>query len=285
MGLVIAEISYTNILPLFYSIDRDRLIKDGCKFIPKIPSKLNEAMANGTVDVGGISSFAYGEHIEEYVLLPNLSVSSPKEVGSIFLFSKVPITELNGKSIGLTSSSSTSVNLLRILLKKYYDLDPLYETMDPDYKTMMEKHDACLLIGDDAILTLWHANENIHRYDLGELWEHFTGYPMTFAVVAVRKDAWEKEPELLEILFEEFQSSKQAVIENQFEEMIKDIREKMGGSKSFWDNYFSGLNYDLTVRHIEGLHLYYDLAYELGLLHNKVKNISLWQPAGYCQSV
>lgn len=115
MSLIIGEISYTNILPMFYYLNREELVRKGCEFVPRVPAKLNEGMADGTVHVGGISSFSYGEHADDYVIFPNLSVSSYKEVGSIFLFSKIPITQLNGKSVALTSSSASSVNLLKIL--------------------------------------------------------------------------------------------------------------------------------------------------------------------------
>ncbi|WP_078596922.1 menaquinone biosynthetic enzyme MqnA/MqnD family protein [Evansella clarkii] len=285
MSLVIAEISYTNILPLFYHIDREMLKSRGCSFVPKFPAQLNRDMAEGKVHIGGISSFAYGEHCEEYILLPDMSVSSPAAVGSIFLFSKVPLTQLEGRSVALTSSSATSVNLLKIILKKFYNLNVNYETMAPDYQSMLASHDACLLIGDDAIRSVWNADNSIYRYDLGEVWAHFTSLPMTFAVIAARRDAWLKEPELLHALYDQFQLSKKAVLQDGFKEMIEKIRGEMGGSYHFWENYFNGLNYDLSAKHIEGLHLYYDLAYELGLLDEKVHKISLWQPAGYCQSV
>ncbi|MDQ0257479.1 chorismate dehydratase [Evansella vedderi] len=285
MSLVIGEISYTNILPVFYYLNRNKLISKGCEFVPRVPAKLNEGMADGTVHVGGISSFSYGEHVNEYVIFPDLSVSAYKEVGSIFLFSKVPITQLDGKSIALTSSSASSVNLLKIILKRYYELEVNYETMEPNFQTMLQKHDACLLIGDDAIMTSWNKKHEIHQYDLGALWEYFTGYPMTYAVFAVRKDACAKHPDLLEELYNQFSYSKQKSINNQFHEMIRTIQLQLGGSRSFWEQYFSGLNYDLTERHVEGLYHYFSLAHELNLLTKKVQRISLWHPTKHCHSV
>lgn len=285
MSLVIGEISYTNILPFFYYINREKLVNKGCQFIPSVPSQLNKGMEMGTVHVGGISSFAYGEHSKDYVIFPNFSVSSNKDVGSIFLFSKVPITQLDKKSIALTSSSATSVNLLKIILNRYYDLDVNYEVMDPDFSKMLTHHDACLLIGDDAIRTSWQRNDSIHQYDLGALWEHFTGYPMTYAVFAIRKDAWENQPLLLEELYHELQDSKHKTLANDFTEMITSIQSRIGGKKAFWQQYFNGLNFDLTERHIEGLEHYFQLAHELELLKEPVQQITLWQPMKQCYSV
>ncbi len=95
MSLVVGEISYTNILPFFYYIDRVQLQEIGCTFVHKVPASLNKGMQEGLVDVGGISSFAYAQNATKYTLLPNLSVSAKGAVGSIFLFSKKPLLSRN----------------------------------------------------------------------------------------------------------------------------------------------------------------------------------------------
>ncbi|SER44452.1 menaquinone biosynthetic enzyme MqnA/MqnD family protein [Salipaludibacillus aurantiacus] len=285
MSLIIGEISYTNIRPMFYYADRESLKQAGCEFVPAIPSKLNKDMERGLVDVGGISSFSYGEHSEEYKILPDLSVSSTREVGSIFLFSKHPIDKLDGKSIALTSSSATSVNLLKIILQKFYQLNVGYQTTFPEYSQMMSEHDGCLLIGDDAILAKFSLPPDIYCYDLGELWKHFTGLPMTYAVFAVREEAWKNQSLLLADVHREFLNSKQQCIESGFEEMIQSIQFQLGGSFRFWKDYFSNLNYELSEKHLEGLHRFYELSFELNLLKKKVQNISIWNPAGNFHSV
>lgn len=284
MSLVIGEISYTNMWPLYYYLDRDYLNKLGCMFIPQIPSQLNEGMSKGIIDVGGISSFSYGEHVNDYTILPNLSVSSPSSVGSIFLFSKVPLTQLDGKKIALTSSSATSVNLLKIILQSYYQLDVTYTVMKPNFKEMLKDHDACLLIGDDAILTLWNLSDDIHRYDLGQIWNEWTKLPMTFAVLAIRNEVLQRENERIGILYDCFMGSKKKCLETNYAEMISSIRQDFGGSKSFWESYFHGLSHDLSEKHIEGLYHYFDKATEIGLL-KKVNTISLWSTLDRCHSI
>jgi chorismate dehydratase len=285
MTLVIGEISYTNILPMFYYIDRNKLAESGCEFVPAIPSKLNEDMANGLVDVGGISSFSYGEHSEEYQLFPNLSVTSMGKVGSIFLFSKRPIEKLEGAKIGLTSSSATSVNLLKIILQRFYEINVSYETVYPDYESMMVQYDACLLIGDDAILASLSKDSLIYQYDLGEVWEKFTGLPMTYAVFATRNETVKKQASVLSEVHQQFLKSKNHCIDNNFNEMIKSIQFQLGGTTRFWNGYFSGLNYELSDWHLQGLYHYYDLAHNLKLLDKPVKNISIWKPSSPVHSV
>lgn len=284
MSLVIGEIAYTNILPLYYYLDRDYLRNLDCMFIPQIPAQLNERMSKGIIHVGGISSFSYGEHADEYSIFPNLSVSAPESVGSIFLFSKVPITQLDGKKIALTSSSATSVNLLKIILQKFYEMDVTYTVMAPNFNEMLKEHDACLLIGDDAILTVWNLPSDIHRYDLGQLWFEYTKLPMTYAVMAIRNDIIESETLRISALYDGFTRSKKKCIENNYEEMISSIRKDLGGTKRFWQDYFQGLSHDFNERQKEGLYQYYDLASQLGLL-KKVKTITLWSAIDHCHSI
>lgn len=285
MTLVIGEISYTNILPLFYYIDREKLLDLGCSFIPKIPSQLNQGMANQSVDVGGISAFAYGEHCDSFSLLPNLSVSSLGAVGSIFLFSKKPIESLNGANIALTSSSATSINLLKIILAEFYRYEVNYTVMEPDFEKMLEEHDATLLIGDDAIITYWEHETDYYRYDLGELWYKHTGYAMTFAVFAVRDEVIETKKNALEELYSQLSVSKTRSEEARFLPMIADIQAKFGGSSVFWREYFQGLCYDLNEKQLEGLRYYYELAFQLGLLPQKVNIKLLADVTKHCHSM
>jgi chorismate dehydratase len=268
MALHVGEITYTNILPLYYYIDRKKLIRNDITFIPQVPSRLNQAMKDGKIDVGAISSFAYGENFHEYDLLPNLSVSSNGKVNSIFLFSKTPIEDLENKSIALTSSSATSVHLLKILLREYYSYEHIsYETMEPHLDSMLKQHDACLLIGDDAIEAIWKKeNEGLFCYDLGELWTKFTNLPMTFAVVAVRKSVLSKEANLVALLLDEMNQSKTLSIQNGFLPMIEEIKENHPGSYHFWEEYFTKLEYHFQDRQFRGLKLYFDLCYKHGFI-------------------
>lgn len=285
MTLVIGEISYTNILPLFYYIDRKKLTDLGCSFVPKIPAQLNQGMANQSIDVGGISSFAYGEHCDSYSLLPNLSVSSVGAVGSIYLFSKKPIESLNGAKIALTSSSATSINLLKIILGHFYQYEVNYSVMEPNLDKMLFEHDAALLIGDDAIVSSWEQSEQYYHYDLGELWYNHTGLSMTFAVLAVRDAVIETKKTALEELYSQLAMSKLSSKEAEFLPMIEEIQAKFGGSSLFWREYFQGLCYDLNEKQLEGLRYYYELAYQLGLLPHKVNMKLLANVTKHCHSM
>jgi chorismate dehydratase len=272
--LRMGKISYTNVLPIYHFFNEDRF-KDRVKVTQQIPTQLNNAMRNGQIDLGPISSFAYAENASSYLLMPNLSVSSKGKVGSIFLFSKKPLESLDGASIALTSSSATSVALLKIILEYFYQFEVTYHTLSPSLSDMMKENDASLLIGDDALLAK-RENPYPYVYDLGELWHSHTNKYMTFAVWAVRREAAELYPVLLSEIFEEFVKSK-GLGETARGKMIEELCQTFGGDRLFWETYFAGLSYNFEEQHKEGLEHFYHLAHRIGILSQPTK-VEIWRP-------
>lgn len=270
--LRIGQISYTNTLPVTYFFDVNRFETE-VEFVAQVPAQLNQEMAKGNIDIGPISSFSYAENADRYFILPDLSVSAKGKVRSIFLFSKIPIEQLEGKTVCLTNTSATSVNLLKIIMATFYGLHVRYEVSPPDLETMMAKADGCLLIGDDALLAN-RINKRYHVYDLAELWYQFTGYPMTFALWTVRKEALLRHESLIRDIHGEFLHSKRECA-IRLSEIIHYVISRFGGEFGFWMEYFKGLTYDFDKEQQEGLALYFSKAAELGLLPGPVR-IQLW---------
>lgn len=276
-ALRIGKINFTNVHPVFYFF-RSELFSGEIELIPQVPAQLNKRMAEGTIDMGFVSSFEYGRNHNQYEVFPGFSISSLGKVRSIFLFSKKPIEELKEAKIALTNKSATSVNLLRILLEKFRGFHPTYETMEPHLGKMMELADACLLIGDDALLASWN-NPGYYMYDLGEVWYRQTGLWAVFSVWTVRKDAISAQPDLLRRIYEELTLSKEKGLCH-LSEIIAMVCREFGGTEAFWKEYYTGLSYDFTNEHKRGLEYYYRCASELGLLPEPVQ-VQVWNGAKY----
>ncbi len=272
-ALRIGQISYTNTLPVTLFFDESRFA-DQIDFIQQVPAQLNRAMAQGEIDIGPISSFSYAEHEEKYLVLPDLSVSAKGKVGSIFLFSKRPIETLDGAKIALTNTSATSVNLLKVILQLFMNLNVTYETMSPVLAEMMTRADAALLIGDEALMA-HRSNTAYYAYDLAELWYRHTGYSMTFALWTVRKEAVARQAALLRDVHEAFLQSKERSLRDLYQ-VVDYVLERFGGDAAFWHAYFSGLTYDFGEEQRVGLEYYYACAARLGLLPAPVK-VALWE--------
>ncbi|MED4581410.1 menaquinone biosynthesis protein [Brevibacillus choshinensis] len=275
-SLRIGQILYTNVLPVYFYFDQERF-EDRIEFIRQVPAQLNQAMARGEIDVGPISSFSYAEHASHYVALADLSVSAKGRVGSLFLFSKKPIEQLDGAKIALTNTSATTVNLLKIILHKFYGFELSYVTQEPELEQMLLDSDAALLIGDDAIQAVRNGGP-LHVYDLGELWHQFTGYSMTFAVWAVRKEVLAKHSGLLADVHASFLASKEKTRHNTGP-LIEYVHTHYGGDMQEWTRYFQGLQHDFGDEQRIGLEYYYRCAAELGLLPAPA-TVDLWQAGG-----
>ncbi|MFS1512345.1 menaquinone biosynthesis protein [Chengkuizengella sp. SCS-71B] len=268
----IGEINYTNIWPILYHFPKKKF-ENQIQFVTEVPTKLNKALSEGKLDMAPISSFAYAETFRKYVLFPDLSVSSFGKVNSILLFHKKPLEQIVHGKIALPTTSATSVNLLKIIIHKFYKGEPQYFHSTPHLDQMMKEADAALLIGDDAIQAKW-ANSHYNVTDLGELWTSLTNSWMTFAVWAVRREIADFNPTMMQNIFSSLKQSKELGISDQTE-MIKEAQARIGGSKLFWIKYFSELSHDFGQLQKNGLKLYYQYAREMNLIPEQVP-IQMW---------
>jgi len=254
----------TNMLPIFYFLPKEHPIME---LITGEPTGHNEMLADGRIDMAPISAFSYGEHWKEYLILPNLSVSTKGRVGSILLFSKVPLQNLDGLTVALTDTSATSVNLTKILLHQYYGVAPRYLTMRSNLQGMFAKADAALLIADAALqAALLHPK--CYIYDLGEEWFNYIGASMTYAVWAFPKRLISERPRELFTVYQMLIAAKAEALCN-MEDIIKTCQTMLGGSLQFWRDYFTQFNYGLDKTTVTGLKKYLDLCFEQKLLSSR----------------
>jgi chorismate dehydratase len=268
----IGRINYTNVWPIYYYF-HELVNMAEMEIIHQVPTGLNKAMAAGEIDMGPISSFAYGQSFEDYVLYPDLSVSAYGNVNSILLFHEKPLDEIANGRIALPTTSASSVNLLKIILEKFYKGKPTYTYEPPVLEDMMNKHDAALLIGDEAIRESWR-NKTYRITDLGQEWAKWTGQWMSFAVWAIRQTTVDKHPGLVKKVFDAFVQSKKMAHEKP-EAMIEEAQRSIGGSKEYWRYYFNNLCYDFGEQQWKGLQTYFQYCWELGSLP-KQASIGIW---------
>ncbi|CAH0118748.1 MULTISPECIES: menaquinone biosynthetic enzyme MqnA/MqnD family protein [unclassified Paenibacillus] len=268
----IGEINYANVWPMYFYFTPQALQID-VEMIQQFPTQLNRAMLNGTIDMGPISSFAYGASYERYMLFPDLSVSAFGPVKSILLFMKKPLEQVVNGRIALTTTSATSVNLLKIIIDRFYGGRPTYFDAEPVLEDMMKDADAALLIGDHAIRSSW-TNTEYEILDLGECWRRWTGHWMTFAVWTVSSDAAARHPKQIRQIVDAFEESKQRSIRDP-EPLVRAACANIGGTADYWRRYFNGLCHDFGQKQQDGLKLYFRYAKELGLIDKDVE-IRIW---------
>ncbi|WP_298785978.1 menaquinone biosynthesis protein [uncultured Marinococcus sp.] len=278
MSITMGEIAYTNAKPFFYYLDRQKLEQEGVQFEQDVPASLNRKLEEQKLSGSAVSSFAFGSSTHALSLLPSLCVASAGKVRSILFYSRYPLDELVGRRIALTSTSATSVHLLKIILREFYQVtEAQYQTQAPDPVKMKEQNDAYLLIGDDAIRASWEESDWF-CYDLGELWYAHTGLPMVYAVFAVQNESFHQAESTWSALHQDFLQSRRTAQQDNFAEMASDYSHRLGGSRTYWQNYFRGLHFTLGTREQEGLLYYYHLAYKYGYLNEAVESLDILQP-------
>lgn len=257
-------IDYLNCYPFYHHMFHKEPLDN--TIVPRYPGELNLLMKEGKLDMSPISAGAYPEMQESVVLLPDFCLSSIGYVRSVVLQSKLPIEDLNGRKIGLTSASKTSMVILKILLEKYYHLKPEYvpSTPNPD----MDGIDAALVIGNEAMVEPEIPVPYI--YDLGDLWLRKTGYPVVFAVIAVQKKTASERFEKVREVSESFRLSLNDLHNNR-RDVVKYAGEKYPHITYDIDHYYNLLKFEFTAELKAALAFYFSEAASLGLLDRVAK--------------
>lgn len=259
----IGRIPYANLFPIFHSLQK---IAGGrsYEFVDGVPSTVNKLLRNGDIQISPSSSIEYLRHEDDYGLLHGHSISSLGPIRSILLFSKEPIETLDGLAILVSSQSETSVALLNVIFKKFYDFQCLLKSASMPLSEAMEHHSAYLLIGDDALREALKRSA-FHIYDLGEIWYRRTGLPFVFALWMARNDFRSQEPLHFEEFRKDLDAAKIKALKN-----LKGIAQESPlitvMSESQIVSYWKGISYDFGDEHRKGLELFKRYASELKLL-------------------
>ncbi|MDP3296045.1 MAG: menaquinone biosynthesis protein [Thermodesulfovibrionia bacterium] len=283
--LKIGKIPYANLFPVYHCLEKGNK-HSIYRFVNGVPSSLNKMLRDGKLDVSPSSSIEYLRHKDKYSIIPWFSVSSEGPVGSIFLFSKLPIEALDKKTIAVSSHSETSVALLKIVLKDFLSLHCKFRKVEGgSSKKNLKSFLACLLIGDEAMkeAKMIRAQSTEHRlqkiknlssefcvlgsesvtyiYDLGELWFKHTGLPFVFALWIVRKKSLSQKRELIKKLFLDLIAAKRYA-SKKFSLIARHAPQRKWLSAKELINYWKGISYDFTDKHIEGLRLFEKYAFK-----------------------
>lgn len=225
------------------------------------PAPLNKKLAEGDIDMGFVSSYEYGRHPEKYKILSGLSISANGPVGSVFLFSHVPMDQLDQAPVLFTAQSETSVSLVKVILEEFHSVQPIYST--GDLKTAnLEDFKAVLAIGDDA-LRFAEKSTYLYEYDLADIWKHQTGLPFVFAVCAVREEFCAERPEMLTEIHRELVRCRNEG-QRDLEEICEISAARIPMSQNKCHQYLAAIEYDLDGQKRKALETFFDFLIKRG---------------------
>ncbi|MEO7120247.1 MAG: menaquinone biosynthesis protein [Ginsengibacter sp.] len=170
----VGAVSYLNTKPLIYGFEQG-MMKEIVDLKIDFPSKIATMLLEDKIDVG-LVPVAIIPEMKEHHIISDYCISCDGEVASVCLFSDVPLDKI--EKILLDYQSRTSVELLKILIKQYWKIEPVLEETSGEYQSRISGTTAALVIGDRALI---QRKISPYIYDLGLEWKKFTDLPFVFA--------------------------------------------------------------------------------------------------------
>jgi chorismate dehydratase len=273
MTVRVGHIEFLNCYPLYHGFEQTGMLADdrhvdlpdrpGVELLPGVPTALNRMLTAGEIDLGPISSIAYARNHHRLLLSRRLSISSLGAVDSIQLVAKYPLGEV--RSVALTTQSATSVALLKTILKLRFRREVAYSELNGPVSAALDENDAVLLIGDQGLEALYFPIPGTTCYDLGALWQEWTGLPMVYAVWAAREDFARSNGAELLAVEEELVRCLDYGREHRTE-VVESALGRYRFERACLTRYFALLRYDFTSEYREGLTRFYELAHQAGEL-------------------
>ena len=172
--LSISAVSYLNTLPFVYGIKNSGILKN-FNLQLDVPSECARKFYNKKVDIA-LVPVTLLKKLVSYQLLNDYCIGANGNVKTVLLLSQIPLDKIN--KIHLDYHSLTSVNLVKILAKNYWEINPEWINLDKETEKNMAHLESIVAIGDKTFLL-----ENKFRfvYDFSTEWKKFTGLPFVFA--------------------------------------------------------------------------------------------------------
>ena len=219
-----------------------------------VPAECADRLADGRADVGIVPVAALLS--QRLSIFRGAGIACRGTVRSILLVSKVPLDRV--QTLATDASSRSSVLLARIILARRYGVEPALVSLPPNMPAMLEAADACLIIGDPALLLdpeVLRAS-GFYVADLGGEWVEMTGLPMVFAVWAGRAEL--VTPDREKAFVESCRFGMERV-----EDIVRAEHQRRGITAELARRYLTHhIAFELGAREYEGMDLYLKYAAE-----------------------
>jgi len=188
----IVLVDYFNTEPFLAGL---RTAVDQYEIIGKIPAECTTCFNSKKADIGLVPVASFFE-MELAHMITNYGIGCDGTVRTVVLFSNTHKTEI--RKIYLDDHSRTSVQLCRIVAKRFWNIDVEFVRTDVS-RISLGQNEAMLMIGDKVFV---NEGRYDYAYDLGEEWKEETGLPFVFAIWVSHEKVSEVEEQGLNAIFE-----------------------------------------------------------------------------------
>tara|TARA_B100000686_G_scaffold79068_1_gene85250 strand:- start:7446 stop:9755 length:2310 start_codon:yes stop_codon:yes gene_type:complete len=250
--LRLGTVPFINARPLTFSLENNENIQ----IVSFPPSELSSLLKDNKLDGALVSSFSLFR-LKNSRYVPKIGIVSNGPVESIRLYCRKPADTL--QVVGLDSWSLSASNMLRVLLKHRWGVEPKFVPVNPKIPPKEDNQlDAFLLIGDNA---LREPPGDFYVVDLGDEWTAFTKLPFVYAVWVFPEGKGNSD------IACELIKSKEEGIKNLDKITSVLASENLFIKEGDIRNYLTNcILYDVGEKEEEGLNLYYDYLQKDGLV-------------------
>ncbi len=232
-----------------------RLERNGVRVIEALPKQLAEMFEIGEIDFAPVPSFYYLQN-KDKLRSYDFCVAAKHSVLSVIVISKEKTLAGNDGSIAVTNQTTTSVNLLKIILRERGLKNEVVPVDESRGSELLKQCTHALVIGDEAIKARMAYKVVM---DLGEEWRELTGYPMVFGISTARKGV-----DLSGVNRTVMDSVEWG--EENIDEIVTEAKRKFGMPVEFLEVYFKALTFRMGAVEKRGLELFEGKCHEYGLL-------------------
>lgn len=172
--LKVSAVSYLNTKPFLYGLFNSPVQND-IEITLDIPSVCADKLKSGEADLGLVPVAVIPQLPTPYIV-SDYCIGAVGEVKTVCIFSDTPISKV--KELLLDHHSRTSVELAKILLAKYWKIQPKLTHATAGFEKSLKPGQAAVVIGDRTI-GLFDFYK--YHYDLGKAWMDYCGLPFVFA--------------------------------------------------------------------------------------------------------
>ncbi len=269
----IGMVNFINTAPI-YEVWRRRVNNPDWPVTEAVPSVLNRMIRDAELDLGFVSSLEFARNPTQYMIMPDLSISSTGAVGSVFLLSRLPFEELDGGEILFSGQSRSSSALARIVCEEFLRVRPVYRQAGVG-EEWIDDSAAVVVIGDEA-LRMAVDQRFPYRLDLGEVWFAHTGLPFVFALWVVRRDFAGSAPGVVRRIYQTLISCLEEGRKD-LSRISKEVAGRIPMDPGRCYQYLAGIEYDLDQSKLAGLKKFYDLLAKRGDIPGPV-GLEIWHP-------